>query len=183
MNSAQYGDEIEGNRVRTEAVVALRAEVAGLQAQVEDLRQSKTAGARTAAALGRVARDAGSLLQAMAHEDELGLGDVGFDSLRSNLAGALEGFMDAAEVDFMDAAEVDLVAAAKRAVELENGPLSKELAAEKATEDAVCPECHGTKKVLVPEIMPGPGPGVIEEISVPCPRCQSLIDQLKAEAS
>lgn len=43
-------------------------------------------------------------------------------------------------------------------VELEHGPLTAELAAEKAVEDAVCPECHGTKRVT-------------EEVLVACRRC------------
>lgn len=126
---------------------ALKAEIAGLRAQLEDLRRSKTV-----AALGRVAGDASALLYAMSAADEIRaadeffavedggdgpdrLGPVAFGELRDNLAGALR--------SFTDAAEADLAAAGKRAVGLQNGPLTDELVAEKATEDAGCPECHG----------------------------------------
>lgn len=56
------------------------------------------------------------------------------------------GFARSRYLAHTESVEADLAAAGKRAVELENGPLAKELAAEKADEEAVCPECHGTKK-------------------------------------
>lgn len=60
--------------------------------------------------------------------------EAGFESL---------GFARSRYLAHTESVEADLAAAGKRAVELENGPLAKELAAEKAAEDAVCPECHG----------------------------------------
>lgn len=157
MTPGEYNDKTERHRVRQGA---LRAEFAGLHAQLEDLRQSKTV-----AALGQVASDASALLRDMSAADECGYGPAGFNELRSNLAEALAAFAKEAKAD--------LAIVAKRTVELEHGPLFAELASEEATEDAVCPECHGTKKVLISDIGPGPGPGVIVESSVPCPRCQS----------
>ncbi len=128
--AAKYHDELEGHREETKALDALRAEIAGLQAQVEDLRQGKTV-----AALVQVASDASALLKAMSDADKRQgwRSMVGFGDLRSSLAEALGVFTEEAEADLA-------VAAAKRSVELQNGPLSKELAAEKVAEAAVCPE-------------------------------------------
>ena len=127
MTGPEYHDELVSDLERTKPLDALRAEIAGLHAQLEDLRQNKTV-----AALGRVASDASAFLRAM---DEV-TGTVGFLDHRANLAEAL--------VAFTREAETDLAAAGKRAVELQHGPLAEELAAEKAAEDAVCPECHGS---------------------------------------
>lgn len=124
MTGPEQHDELVSDLERAKPLDALRAEVAGLHGQLEDLRQSTTV-----AALGRVAREASALLRAMTHED-ITVGPVGFDGARANLAEALG--------SFAEAAGADLVAAG-----LGYGPLADELAVEKATEDEVCPECHG----------------------------------------
>ena len=148
MTTAEYHDELVSDLERAKPLDALRAEIAGLQAQVEDLRQGKTV-----AALGRVARDANALLRAMSTTSEFRMEPVGFDELRSNLSEALEAFTKEAEAD--------LAAAVMRSVELEHGPLTDELASEKATEDAVCPECHGRSSRS-------------RRTWYPCPRCKGL---------
>lgn len=142
---------------RAKAHDGLHAEIAGLHAQLEDLRQSKTV-----AALGRVAGAASALLRTMADEDKKQgwRSNVGFGDLRSSLAEALRAFA----VEF----EADLALLRKRSVELEHGPLAAELAAEKDAEDAVCPECHGRSS----------------RSWDPCPRCKGSgqIDPSEAEA-
>ncbi len=152
MTGPEYHDELVNHLEGAKALDALRAEIAGLQAQVEDLRQGKTV-----AALGRVARDANALLRAMSTTSEFRMEPVGFDELRSNLSEALEAFTKEAEAD--------LAAATKRSRELEHGPLADELAAERAAESMTCPKCHGSGNVGgSPEQRPVPahlttGPG------------------------
>ena len=159
MTGPEYHDELVGDLERAKPLDALRAEIAGLQAQVEDLRQGKTV-----AALGRVARDANALLRAMSVADEIRTDEpmepVVFYELRSNLSEALEAFTKEAE------AEADLAAATKRSRELEHGALAKELAAERAAEDAVCPECHGrgVTKVQISGL----------QTTFKCPRCKGI---------
>lgn len=152
MTGAQYYAEIEAHRVLQSPAVA---------------------------ALARVSRDASALLQAMS-----AAGEVGFDELRGTLAEALWSFTESAEVALARAVARDASAllramdgtadltghqsAVREALRtaLQHGPLAKELAAERADEDAVCPECHGTKKVA----------SVIEKDFVTCPRCKGRID-------